>query len=105
MKPTVILAAAFALGATAAIAQTDVSGSSNTPSGVRGKPGAMTIRQASGGGAPHAPRTGRQPTKVPRDRSAGVVDKPIGTTHATTSRGMSGISKGPIRPAGKPTRR
>lgn len=96
-----IILAASMLIASGAIAQTDVSGSSNTPSGVKGKPGAMTIKQASGGGAPHAPRTGRQPTARAPHPSQGAASTPRGHAHATTSRGMSGAKKGPTRPAGR----
>lgn len=98
MKWTALLAAAAVI-AGPALAQTDVTGSSNTPSGVKGKPGAMTIKQASGGGKPHAPRTGRQPTVRTPHPSAGTANKPYGATHATTSKGMSGIRKSPTRPA------
>ena len=86
--------------ASGAMAQTDVTGSSNTPSGVKAKPGAMTINQASGGGKPHAPRTGRQPTARAPHPSAGTANRAYGAgTHATTSKGIkkSGIRKGPTR--------
>lgn len=98
-------AVAGSLAMTGAQAQTDVTGSSNTPSGVKAKPGAMTIRQASGGGKPHAPRTGRQPTARAAHPSAGVANRAYGGgTHATTSKGMSGVSKSPTRPATAPAR-
>lgn len=104
MKLTATVVIACLVAGSGALAQTDVSGSSNTPSGVGGKPGAMTIKQASGGGAPHAPRTGRQPTKRTPHVSAGTAAKSRTGTHTTTSKGLSGVPKGARQPAGKPTR-
>ena len=104
MKRIILVAAAWMIAAPA-LAQTDVTGSSNTPSGVKGKPGAMTINQASGGGKPHAPRTGRQPTARPYDPSQGSASVPRNRAHATTSKGMSGVRKSPTKPAAGATRR
>lgn len=93
------LAALAVMAAAPALAQTDVTGSSNTPSGVKNKPGAMTINEASGGGKPHAPRTGRQPTARAPHPSQGSRNTPRGHAHATTSKGMSGVNKSPTQPA------
>ena len=80
---------AVACLATAATAQT------NTASPATGKKGAMTINQASGGGVRHGPRTGRPPTRVPAHPSQGKKNVRPANTHATTSKGKSGLAKGP----------
>lgn len=84
---TAVLAATLT---TAANAQTNTTAPA-------GKSGAMTINQASGGGVRHGPRTARQPTRVPAHPSQGRKNIAPANTHATTSKGQSGIPKGPTR--------
>ena len=67
------------------------------PSAAPARSGAMTINQASGGGVRHGPRTARQPTKVPAHPSQGKKNVAPANTHATTSKGYSGVPKGPTR--------
>lgn len=81
--------------ATTAPAQTATQTNKAVPAA--GKSGAMTINQASGGGVRHGPRTARQPTKVRAHPSQGRKNIAPGNTHATDSRGQSGIAKGPTR--------
>ena len=84
----------IALIAIASLA-TAVTAQTNTAAPAAGKSGAMTINQASGGGVRHGPRTARQPTKVPAHPSQGRKNIAPANTHATTSKGQSGIPKGP----------
>ena len=91
----------FALFAIAAlsplVAPTAVGAQTRATGSVGHKAGAMTINQASGGGVRHGPRTARQPTKVPAHPSQGKKNVAPANTHATTSKGYSGVPKGPTR--------
>jgi hypothetical protein len=103
MKWTTMMAATLAMAAVGASAQTQQTGRSGSGSGgaASRRSGPMTINQASGGGVPHGPRTVRQPTIRPSHPSAGTARRAYGAgTHATTSKRMSGVGKGPQRPAG-----
>ena len=107
MKIWITWTAGLACTALAAPALAQTGGGQTQPSGTGGTTAArrdhpMTIRQASGGGAPHGPRTARQPTARAPHPSAGTVNRPHGGTHATTSKGMNAIAKGPTKPAVDP---
>ena len=117
MKCTMMMAATLAMAAAGASAQTQrtqktqQTGRTGSSSGGKGggaaahRSGPMTINQASGGGVPHGPRTVKQPTIRPTGPSAGTARRSYGAgTHATTSKGMSGVGKDAQRPAGS-TRR